>query len=247
VDLYASMACFMQMAEVAYELKDAANIIVASEEVVQLPSFNFEDILAFLAARPSSGADTLGRVMVDTFREMYSRPEIAGPLAEAKYGVQLSAIRASQLPELAARLKAWKDLAAAPAHRAALARAKAEVLRFEVGDETTDPDKRISFYGDLHHFVDLAGRYAPESAAGAALRSAGEGLKHHIAEHVVLHNASLGKDRTGKTYDYARGLGVQIPGRPGTLIEYYPTYSRLAFARASGWEDFIRYLDSLPE
>jgi hypothetical protein len=39
VDLYASMACFMQMAEVSYQIKDYADVIVGAEEVVQLPSF----------------------------------------------------------------------------------------------------------------------------------------------------------------------------------------------------------------
>jgi len=48
VDMYVSMACFMQMAEVAYELKDSAEVLVGSEEVIQLPSLNWEDFLSLL-------------------------------------------------------------------------------------------------------------------------------------------------------------------------------------------------------
>jgi len=42
-----------------------------------------------------------------------------------------------------------------------------------------------------------------------------------------------------------KGLAIDIPGRPGTLIEYYPTYSKLFFAQDSGWETFMKYLDGV--
>ncbi|HNW43630.1 MAG TPA: clostripain-related cysteine peptidase [Elusimicrobiales bacterium] len=246
VDLYVSMACFMQMAEVSYEIKDGADIIVGSEEVIQLPSLNFEDFLAFITANPAAGAEAAAVSLVDTFREMYARPENLEMLEKTKYGVQLSAVRAAKLPEFAARVKAWYQLAMAAGDKPALARAKAEVLRFEVGDETTDPDKRISFYGDLYNFVELAGRYAGPSPSGR-LAAAGEELKNFIAGELTVRNVWLGKDRTGKQYSNAHGIGIQIPGRPGNLIEYYPTYSKLAFEKASGWDTFVKYLETIAE
>ncbi|HAF96421.1 MAG TPA: hypothetical protein DCG50_10315, partial [Elusimicrobia bacterium] len=96
VNLYVSMACFMQMAEVAYELRNAAEIIVGSEEVIQLPSLNFEDFFGLIAANPQSSAETAGVYAVDTFKEMYSRPEYQEMLEKTKYGVQLSAIRTAK-------------------------------------------------------------------------------------------------------------------------------------------------------
>ncbi|MEI7528485.1 MAG: clostripain-related cysteine peptidase [Elusimicrobiota bacterium] len=246
VDLYASMACFMQMAEVAYEIKDAADVIVGSEEVIQLPSLNFEDFFAFMAANPGAGAEAAGVSMVDTFREMYARPEYQDMLEKTKYGVQLSAIRAARLPALAKKTKTWYELAMAAGDKPALARAKAEVLRFEVGDETTDPDKRISFYGDLYNFVELAGRYAaPALPQGARLAAAGEDLKSFIAGDLTIRNAWLGKDRTGKEYSNTHGIAINIPGRPGSLIEYYPSYSKLAFEKATGWDSFVTYLKAV--
>lgn len=248
VDLYASMACFMQMAEVAYELKDAAEIIVGSEEVIQLPSLNFEDFLAFLTANPGAGAEAAGISLVDTFREMYSRPEYLEMLEKTKYGVQLSAIRAAELPALAKKVKAWYELAMATGDKPALARAKAEVLRFEVGDEVTDPDKSISFYGDLYNFVELADRYAdPGRPQAARLRAAGDDLGKFIAGELTVRNSWLGKDRTGKQYSNTHGIAINIPGKPGNLIEYYPAYSKLAFEKATGWNSFIKYLETIGE
>ncbi len=246
VDMYVSMACFMQMAEVAYEIKDAAQVIVGSEEVIQLASLNWEDFLSRLEEKPASGPEAAGVMMTETFREMYSRPEFVDMLDKTKYGTQLSAIRASALPGLAARTKAWYELAMAAGDKAALAKAKEGVLRFEVGDETTDPDKSISFYGDLYNFVELAGRNADASLPGAAgLAKAGEELKSYIADSLTISNVWVGKDRTGKEYSNTHGIALQIPGKPGNLIEYYPTYSRLAFEKATGWDRFVKYLGTI--
>ena len=248
VDLYASMACFMQMAEVAYEIKDAADVIVGSEEVIQLPSLNFEDFLAFMTANPAAGAEAAGVSMVDTFREMYGRPEYQEMLEKTRYGVQLSAVRAAKLPALAKKVKAWYELAMAAGDKPALAKAKAEVLRFEVGDETTDPDKRISFYGDLYNFTELADRYTdPALPPAGRLAAAGADLREFIAGELTVRNAWLGKDRTGKEYSNAHSIAINIPGRPGNLIEYYPSYSKLAFEKATGWNSFVKYLDTIGE
>ncbi|OIN99492.1 MAG: hypothetical protein COX65_00170 [Elusimicrobia bacterium CG_4_10_14_0_2_um_filter_56_8] len=246
VDMYVSMACFMQMAEVAYELKDSAEIIVGSEEIIQLPSLNWEDFLSLLTKNPGTKAEAAGIYMTDTFREMYGRPEYLDMLEKTKYGVQLSALRAAKLPQFAGKAKAWHSLAMAADDKKALIRAKAEVLRFEVGDETTDPDKSISFYGDLYNFTELAGRYAdPARPGAAAAEAAGKDLRDFITKELIVKNVWLGKDRTGKEYSSTRGLGIQIPGKPGNLIEYYPAYSELAFEKATGWDTFVKYLESL--
>lgn len=248
VDLYTSMACFMQMAEVAYELKDGADVIVGSEEVIQLASLNWEGFLAQLVKNPGAGAETAGTYLVDTFHEMYSRPEFQQQLEQTKYGTQLSAIRAAKLPEFAKKAKTWSELAIAAGDKPALAKAKAEVLRFEIGDETTDPDKRISFYGDLYNFVELAGRYANPALPGAKqLAAAGEDLKSFIASGLTIKNVWLGKDRTGKEYSNTHGISINIPGKPGELISYYPSYSKLAFEKAAGWDKFSKYLGTIGE
>jgi len=246
VDMYVSMACFMQMAEVAYEIKDGADVIVGAEEVIQLPSLNWEGFLAALAKDPGASPEKAGVYMVDAFKEMYSRPDMQELLQQGGYGTQLSAVRGAKMRDLAKKVKDWYQLAMAAGDRAALARAKAEVVRFEIGDPVTDPDKRIAFYGDLSHFVELAGDYADKRLPGAEKAiAAGRALDKFISSELVIKNAALGRDRTGKDFSAVKGLAVNIPGKPGTLIEYYPTYSKLAFAQDTGWESFMKYLDGI--
>ncbi len=246
VDVYVSMACFMQMAEVAYEIKDGADVIVGAEEVIQLPSLNWEGFLALLNADPSAGAEKAGAFMVDSFREMYSRPEMTELLQQGGYGTQLSAIRGSKMRGLAHKIKEWYTLAMAAGDKPALAKAKEGVVRFEIGDTATDPDKQIAFYGDLHHFVELTARNADRSLPGTAEAiAAGERLNKFITSELVIKNAAIGRDRTGKDFSSVKGISINIPGRPGTLIEYYPTYSKLYFAKDSGWETFMKYLEGI--
>ncbi len=246
VDVYASMACFMQMGEVAYELKGLADVIVGSEEVIQLPSFNFEDFLGAMASDPGAGAEKAGVYLVDTFIEMYSRPEYSEMLERTKYGTQLSAIRGSALDGFASRAGKWAKAVLRNGDDDALRAARRDVLRFEVGDENTDPLKLISFYADIHHFVSLyeaaMDRSRPGSRAAAA---AGRDLRDWIDGRLVIKNAFLGRDRTGKHYSATRGIALHIPGLKGELIPYYQTYDRLAFEKASGWSALIKYMENL--
>ncbi|MCX5786467.1 MAG: clostripain-related cysteine peptidase [Elusimicrobia bacterium] len=246
VDLYASMACFMQMAEVAYEIKDGADIIVGSEEVIQLPSFNFEDFFALMLKTPEASAYKAGLYLVDTFKEMYSRPEYADMLEKSKYGTQLSAIRPDKLAAFARKAKNWAALAMEVNDTGAYKKAKEGLLRFEVGDEVTDPDKQISFYGDLYNFVELVNISLNTSLPGAGkFRAAGEDLKKFITDELVIKNVYQGKDRTGKDYSNTHGISIDIPGKPGTLVEYNDTYGELAFEKAAGWQKFMKYLEAL--
>ncbi|MEW5905585.1 MAG: clostripain-related cysteine peptidase [Elusimicrobiota bacterium] len=246
VDLYASMACFMQMGEVAYELKGLADVIVGSEEVIMLPSFNFEDFLGAMISDTGAGAEKAGTYLVDTYHEMYSRPENAEMLAQYKFGAQLSAIRGSALRGFADRAGRWAKAVIRNGDDGALRSARRDVLRFEVGDEVTDPDKLISFYADIHHFISLYNAALDRTRPGApAAAAAGRELQDWIDRKLVIRNASLGSDRTGKSFSAARGVSLHIPGLKGELLPYYPSYGDLAFEKATAWSSFVKYMENL--
>ncbi|HOI42721.1 MAG TPA: clostripain-related cysteine peptidase [Elusimicrobiales bacterium] len=246
VDLYASVACFMQMGEVAYELRGLADVIVGSEEVVMFPTFNFEDFLAALAADPDADAERAGTLLADTYIEMYSRPEHSAMLAEYKFGAHLSAIRGPALEGFAERAGKWAKAVLKNGDDAALRAARRDVLRFEVGDEVTDPQKLISFYADIHHFTSLyeAAMDGSRPAAPAAA-AAGRDLRDWIDSELVVRNVFLGKDRTGKDFSATRGIALNIPGLKGDLLPYHRSYGELAFEKASDWGDLVEYMENL--
>lgn len=247
VDVYASMACFMQMAEVAYEIKDYAKVIVGSEEVIQLPSFNFEDFFKMLKKYPYASPQDAGLFMTLTFKEMYQRPEYYQLLVDGKYGTQLSAIKGSKLDTFAEYIKNIGELITTVKHPEVLSKAKKDVLRFEVGELDTDPDKLISFYADIYHFLELIDKYYPSKSdewyRQYSLRW--ERLKKFIEKDLVIKNVYLHKDRTGKDFSNTHGISMHIPGKNGHLIDYYDTYTQLEFDKVTGWSKVIKFLESI--
>ena len=107
VDLYVSMACFMQMAEVVSEIKDHADFIVGSQEVIQLPSFNWEDFFDGIVKNPQMDPKKAAILLVDTFKEMYQRPQYFQLLVDGKYGTQLSAIDSRYMGEFLGSVKGF--------------------------------------------------------------------------------------------------------------------------------------------
>ncbi|MFA6584308.1 MAG: clostripain-related cysteine peptidase [Elusimicrobiaceae bacterium] len=240
VDIFASMACFMQMAEVSYEIKDSADIIIGSEEVIQLASFDFAAIVASLNANPFMTSENAARVFTRTFYNLYTTPENAAGLKESKYAVQLSAIRANRLAGLVRLVNQWTPLAMAANNPNALKAALDGVVRFEVGEFDTDPNKLVSYYGDLYNFVEIFTNSLPDTDMQA--KAKGRELMNYMNNELVIENVFFSQDRTGKDYKNTHGLSIHIPGIAGTIIQPVNRYADLRLARESNWDDFIEYL-----
>lgn len=71
LDVLIMDACLMAMIEVAYQVRDAAEIYVASEEVAPGDGMPYEMILAKLAAKPEIDGRELGQIMVENYIRSY--------------------------------------------------------------------------------------------------------------------------------------------------------------------------------
>ncbi|NHJ33506.1 MAG: hypothetical protein FK732_11665, partial [Asgard group archaeon] len=71
IDLITLDACYMNVLEVAYELKDLANCFVASEESIPLDGFDYEAIVSGLEADPTMNASTLSEIIVESYDSFY--------------------------------------------------------------------------------------------------------------------------------------------------------------------------------
>lgn len=60
-------ACLMMMAEIAYYVKDDANVLVGSEEVEDATGYKYKDFLQLLVQNPGMSASTLGSYIAQTF------------------------------------------------------------------------------------------------------------------------------------------------------------------------------------
>ncbi len=76
VDLLGMDACLMAMVEVAYEVRDYADLLVASEEYVPGEGWDYVAFLSSLVMTPSLRPEQLARVIVDTYVDSYTTIEV---------------------------------------------------------------------------------------------------------------------------------------------------------------------------
>lgn len=226
VDVFGMDACLMQMLEVDYEIYKYAPVIVASEEVSYRYGFNYA-FLSTLEQNPTASPEELASYIVDGYASFYK--------VGMGFPVTLSAIRSSALEGLNARLNAWVDAAMASKDANAMRTARKGVLRF-----TSRPT-----YADLHHFVSLVGA----NTQSTDLIQKGSALMTYIDDMLVIRNG-VAKNNSSK-FANAKGISVTIPVAEQDMRDpfgdaaYGNKYGDLAFAKATKWPQFIKWLVSI--
>ena len=132
VDLVGFDACLMGMTEVAYEIKDLANVMVAAEASEPGDGWPYDTIIEDLSALPTMSATDLGVTIVNRYGEFYG----------AGSGTTQSAIDLSIMDTLASYVN---DLAVAMDSN------KSEIAYARANSQEYDYPENI----DLYHFADL--------------------------------------------------------------------------------------------
>ncbi len=190
LNIYASDACRMQAAEVAYEIRGSAGIIIGSEEKEPNEGQSYSAFLSALAGDPRASDEAISRAYVRVFGDSYA-PRI---------GVTQSAVRSASLPGLAALLGEWTDAIMLADDREAVTFAKQNAKSF------SDRDAK-----DLYDFVQITiGRAKSEK-----VRAKGENLLAYIRQDVVIENAAITQDN-----QRAHGLSIYIPQYNDYLLDY---------------------------
>jgi len=107
LNLVGFMACVMQMAEVGYQIKDYADVMVASEEVIYIDiGWRFDWILSDLAASPTMTGVQLGQVIVDEYQAAAAGwpPNDPAPPTMSSVDLTRSGYLAARIDEFAAIL-----------------------------------------------------------------------------------------------------------------------------------------------
>lgn len=214
VDLVGMDACLMTMLEVAYQIRDHAQILVGSEEVEPGDGWPYNAVLRELTAHPEMTGRDLAATIVRQYAESYQR---------SRREVTQSAIDLSKLEPL---VDAVDRLAGALIHRlrtpgveAAIYAAWRRTLRFF-----------DSFYVDLHHFASnlAAATDAGEikAACGGVVRAIeGKGTESPIIE----------ASHCGARMAPAQGLSIYFP----PFRDPSAFYRKLDFARRTRWAEFL--------
>jgi len=171
LDLVLFDACLMQMAEVAYEIRNEASVMVGSEQGVPIDGSPYHTILGDLQSDPTMTPSELGTVIVNRYDESYNG------------GFTLSAIDLSQMNSLAAALSTFANaMISADSEWPAMVRA-----RFNTG-----------FYADSQ-FRDLFGfmEQMAERASDAAVISAANQIIALFPSLVIANHSAPSEKANG--------------------------------------------------
>ncbi|OJW21663.1 MAG: hypothetical protein BGO49_09930 [Planctomycetales bacterium 71-10] len=219
-DLVAFDECLMSTTEVAYALRDLTPVVVASEEIISGPGYDYQEALQAFAGRPAGqvDGDDLARSLVDAFGARYVRG--GGWIRDT-----LAAVHTDGLGGLAAAIGRFTDAAksAGPSDWTTIAEAWSFASYFH-----DDEEGEVVVYRDLGQFMS---QVAASASVPDALRSA--------AADVV---ASLGSVVFAKTDDarQATGLSILFPPLENRIRKTYTAQIVASgFESATGWGSFL--------
>jgi hypothetical protein len=202
VDMFGMDACLMQMIEVAYELRENASFIVASEETEPGDGWPYDPIFTALLKNPQITGPELSKLIAGAYSQSY---------LSNKKGTTMSVVDTSYLPALADAVDDFsKTLLAALTSDERLREVKICVASAEKFE--------ISAYIDLGDFIKLI----IESIGDAEVKEAGEKVLMALSKAIMINSL------TGTTAKNATGLAIYFPR--STFNQKYSTLKFSAFA-----------------
>jgi hypothetical protein len=182
LDIYASDACLMQMAEVDYQVKDNASYVIGSEETEAGDGYPYDAFLAPLVAKPGMNALELSQITVKSYRDHY---------ASGGAGATQSAVDSATLPKLMSLLDGWTKAVMAANEADVVKNARSQAQHFDTEDNK-----------DLLNFVSLVDAATKDQA----VKSQGAQLEDFLANSVIVSNGADGASMAN-----AKGLAIYLP------------------------------------
>ena len=209
IDLLSIDACQMGMVEVAYELRNCADVLVTSEKDVPAEGWHYGNWLEQLGA--DDNATAAGVALAETY--------MSWALNHSAYSATVAVVDLARMGSLASSLDGFsREL------RASWPLLRATIISARVTTEKYDGDAEY----DLAHFAqNVALRGGSPILARAAM------VVEAQLKWVVVHNDAW--TRAGdEPAEHANGLSIWFPSN-GAL----PQYRELAFTVDTSWDEFL--------
>ncbi|MBP7652289.1 hypothetical protein KA977_02635 [Candidatus Dependentiae bacterium] len=224
-DLIGFDVCLAGMAEVAYEIKDYAEVIVASQRTEPGSGYPYDAILTTLKTNAQTyTAEQLGTLIVD---EYYNSTSGDNSTQAAYRTSRMSNLKTAidNFADAICSANIWSEIRTARETIASNANGENE----EMDDGDDDGDNSGI---DLYHFAELL-----SATSNAGVNSAASNLKNEISQFLIRFKKHY------TTSDYANpgpdwnGIAIFLPNE-----NYNPVHDKaIAFGRDSSWTKFLRY------
>ena len=247
VDILVMQSCIMQMAEVAYQIKDYADVIVGSSELMWSVGYDMGGMVKTLNANPGIFSRDLGASLADGYVQRVRDYKLPGGHA--------SVLLTAKFPAFAEKLNAWVDAVTALNDKDIFLPGMHDAARFDIFAITvvstqTLAASRLSLSGDLYDFISIVNESLPQDKPESLpARQRGTELMDFIAHELVYIYAYAGKSNTGFNFSRAHGLSIHIPPEIliGGNIEGFnalceTNYWDLYFAKETKWGAFLSWI-----
>ena len=248
VDIFLMTSCIMQMAEVAWQIKDYTDVVVGSSELMSAVGYDLKGMVDTLNAAPGISNEELGADLTEGYVARIKDFKIPGGHA--------SVIVTSKFPGFVEKLNAWVDAELALKDQAAVNAARKEVMRFDIFGITTATTpaiaQKFSISGDLYDFVSLMTEGMPQDTPERRLAGEkGRELMAYISNELIYKYSSIGVSNTGFDYSRGHGLAIHVPpirilSQSGALSDFEKMletiYWALPFARETRWGEFLTWI-----
>ena len=248
VDVFVMTSCIMQMAEVAWQIKDYTDVIVGSSELMWSVGYDVEGMLRTLNSEPAVSSERLGAELADGY--------VAKVKAEKLPGGHSSVIVTSKLPAFAQKLNAWVDAEMVLQYKPALLNSMLNVTRFDIFGVTMSTTatsalaRRVSMSADLYDFVRLVGENTPQDTPAQLIAAQkGRELMDFISKDLIYEYAYTGKSAAEFDFSRAHGLSIHVPPVRipfGSVVEFEKhletSYWNLPFACETKWGEFLGWI-----
>lgn len=215
IDILGMDACLMNMAEVAYQVRDSCQITVGSEEVEPGDGWPYHKILGALAAKPKMTPSELAKVIVREYIRSYGPSE-----AVTQSALDLAKVTAlsKAIDALAVRLK---DVSAT--EMANIAAARAQVQSYDTPDYVDLIDlcsllkARIPLLGKLTDDVvaQAQGAIIANGAKGANVRNSNGASIYFPTKGISPLYAKLDFTKSARWDEFLAAYQSQVVRRPG--------------------------------
>jgi hypothetical protein len=210
IDVVGFDACLMNMLEIAYQVRQYAGYSVGSEQTEPEEGWPYDTVLADLDANPSMTAAQFGAAIVKRYIESYKSGDVTQSLLDLGRSKEIAKAVDGLAKALIAALKK-------PADYAAITKATRAAQHYE--------------YADFQDLYDLCTQLQTRVSAKAVKDAAAATMK-------ALAGASpfvAAEKHKGSGVARSHGASIFFP----TVRDVEVAYSRLDFAKATAWGDFV--------
>ena len=225
VDLLGMNACLMATVEVVYQVRNAARVYVASEELMPAESWPYKEILTQLGKKPRMRTKSLGKLIVNEYTDFFSDDSF--DLTERGIdGSTLTAVNVDGVEDLAEAVKK-------------LAKQLSEEMDSQFGVIWNAQRATVQFQNNhqSYHLYDLGmfcTHLTNDAQVSDTVKAAAEGVIAILSDDDFI----LAEAHTSEKDDGIMGLTTYLM-QPVGGNEISQFYGQTAYAQDVGWEDFL--------